>query len=353
MTNYISIDGAHGEGGGQIVRSALCLSVLTQQAVRLEHIRAKRPKPGLRPQHLAAVRALGRLCQAHVEGDILDSRTLCFEPTTTVTPGEYTFDVSLLAGTGSAGSVTLLFQALFLPLSLAGASSTLRLIGGTHVAWSPPYQYLTQVYLPLAWQIGLDARLELGRWGWYPRGGGQLTAHIGGGVARADLHPLQLEDRGKLEGVWGISAVSDLPDHILKRQRAQAFRRLRARRINADIDLMEPPSIGKGTMLFLLAQYENLSAGFTGYGRVRYPAERVADDAANGLIDHLASKAALDPHLADQILLPLALTPGISVYSTSEITGHLLTNRWVIGQLLKREILVDGIKGGPGTVTII
>jgi len=166
------------------------------------------------------------------------------------------------------------------------------------------------------------------------------------------LTPLDLCERGKLVEVSGISVTSNLPDHIAHRQRDRATQRLRARHIKADIEIVSAPSAGPGTVLFLLARFERAIAGFTGYGRVRYPAEKVADDAVRGFEAHLASKAALDPHLADQLLLPLALVPGASRYTTSQVTRHLTTVRWVICQFLEREIIVEGEEGAPGTVSI-
>ena len=353
MTDTVLLDGSYGEGGGQIVRTALGLSALTGRPLRIEHIRAGRSKPGLRPQHLAVVRAMARICDAHLRGDQVGSRSLSFEPGASPKAGEYIFDIPKMAGTASAGSVTLLFQALFPPLALAKGVSTLRLAGGTHVRWSPPFHYLAEVYLRAMERVGFRAHLELDQWGWYPRGGGQMVAVVEGlGPNPTSLSPLRLCDRGRLTEVWGISAASNLPDHIRQRQRDRAQARLRARHIKANIELVDAPSPGPGTALFLLAEYEHLSAGFTGYGRIRYPAEKVADDAVQAFEDHRRSRAALDPHLADQVLLPLALVPGPSAYTTSRVTRHLLTNRWVIQHFIEREIRVEGQEGSHGQVTI-
>jgi RNA 3'-terminal phosphate cyclase (ATP) len=357
MADVVTLDGSHGEGGGQILRTALALSTLTGTPVRIVHIRAGREQPGLRPQHLAAVRALGTICGANIQGGALDSRALLFEPTTTPQAGSYRFDVARISAEagrgGSAGAVTLLFQSLLPALALATGDSQLTLIGGTHVRWSPPYHYLAEVYMPMVERLGLRARLELGRWGWYPQGGGEIVAHITGlGPTPQTLEPLTLLERGKLEEVWGISAASRLPDHIIQRQKDQAIARLRARHIKAEIDAIQAPSVGPGTVLFLLAQYEHLAAGFVGYGRLRYPAEKVADDAADAFEQHLTSKQALDPHLADQIILPLALVPGTSSFTTSQITRHLLTVGWVVEQMLPRRVIIEGQESEPGTVHV-
>jgi RNA 3'-terminal phosphate cyclase (ATP) len=352
MDTELGLDGSHGEGGGQILRTALTLSALTGRALRLERIRAGRSKPGLQPQHLAVVRAMIGLCAAQVEGDSLNSSTLTFVPGAVPQAGNYVLDISALAGTGSAGAVTLLFQAVWLPLALAAGHSTLTLIGGTHVPWSPPYHYLTEIYLPIMRRMGFKAQMELERWGWYPHGGGQVRVEIEGLGPTPRLVSLDLMERGKLSAVWGLSAASHLPEHVVQRQRERALQRLRARHLKADIELVDAPAAGPGTVLFMVAQYAQLAAGFSGYGKLRYPAEKVADDALDAFETYHMRKAALDPHLADQVLLPLALVPGPSRYTTSEITRHLLTNCWVIQQFLAREIVIEGREGEPGIVRI-
>ena len=353
MPDFILLDGSYGEGGGQILRTALTLSALTGQPFQIENIRSKRSSPGLRPQHLAAVRAMALLCHAQVDGDALGASSLSFTPKRSPSGGQYLFDISQLAGTGSAGAITLLFQTIFLPLVFAPHPSTIQLVGGTHLPQSPSYHYLEQVYLPTLERIGISAKIALERWGWYPKGGGQMRADIPGGMSEDKLQPFQLEERGKLRKLWGISAASNLPQHIIQRQRAQALKRLRSRRIKAEITPLAPPAFSPGTILFLVAQYEHSRAGFAGYGRLRYPAEKVADDAVDAFEEHLKSKAALDPYLADQILLPLSLIPQSSSYTTSRITQHLLTVRWVIQQFLPREILIEGTEGAPGKVHIL
>ena len=345
----LTIDGSHGEGGGQILRTALSLSVVTGRPFRMHSIRAGRRDPGLRPQHLAAVRALAAICDARLEGDALGARELTFEPTGPARPGEYVVDVQALSGTGSAGSATLILQALLPPLALADAPSCLTLRGGTHVRWSPPFHYLSEVYLPTLARAGWAVEVALKRWGWYPAGGGEFVARI---EPAAALAPLALEDRGRLVEVVGVSAASNLPDHIIERQAERAVHRLRARHIKAEVALERPPADGPGTALFLLARHEGAVAGFTGFGRVRYPAERVADDAVDPLDRYMGSRAAVDAHLADQLVVPLALAPGTSVYTTSEVTRHLLTVAWLVPQFLQRDITIEGAEGKPGRVII-
>ncbi len=342
----VSLDGSHGEGGGQILRTALALSCVTGKAVEIENIRRSRRKPGLQPQHLMSVLAAARICGASVEGAGISSAALRFEPGT-VRPGDYRFDISSLAS--SAGSTSLVFQTILLPLLLADGPSTVFVQGGTHVPWSPSYHYLKHVFLPLLFRMNARVQLSLERWGWYPRGGGVISARIE--PCRA-LKPVSIEERGAFKGVRGISAISNLPDHIAERQRTRAIRNLEGCGIPTDIGIERGPSIGKGTLLFLTAEFENITAGFDSLGALGKTAETVADEACADLFAYLDAKGVLDPHLADQVVPYLALAQGRSEVTTSRITPHLLTNFWVVQQFLDVDSSVTGREGEPGTIRI-
>ena len=173
--DVLTLDGSHGEGGGQILRTALSLSAVTTRPFRLTNIRAKRPNPGLLPQHLSAARAAATISGAAVAGDQLGSTELSFAPTHSPRSGSYVFDVAETAGRGSAGSVTLILQTLLLPLAMADAASTLVLHGGTHVEWSPSFDDLTNSYFPMLRRLGLRIDAELKRWGWYSVGQGEIV----------------------------------------------------------------------------------------------------------------------------------------------------------------------------------
>jgi RNA 3'-terminal phosphate cyclase (ATP) len=334
----LTIDGAHGEGGGQILRSALSLSALLGRPVRIENIRVRRRRPGLRPQHLTAVRAVAQICDAELEGAALDSRTVTFVPRRRPMAGRYHFDVAEAARGGSAGSVSLILQAVILPLALAGGESTVVLEGGTHVEWSPPVHYLQQVYLPALARLGVRATVELERWGWYPRGGGRVTCHVEGiGASAADrpLAPLHLVERGSLRRIAGFSATSNLPAHIGQRQRDRAEKMLRSHGFVPEIEIVEALSPGPGTCVFLLIEYKSGAlAGFTGYGRLRKPAEKVAEEAVRAFLAFQRRDGAVDRYLADQLVLPLALASGDSHFSTGKVTDHLRTNGWLVEQFL-------------------
>lgn len=345
------IDGSYGEGGGQVLRTSLALSAITGQPVRIESVRAGRRKPGLRPQHLTAVRALAKVCDAELEGARLNAQALTFVPRDRPRAGTYTFDVAQVAKGGSAGSVALLFQAVLLPLALAGGTSQLTLRGGTHVAWSPPYDYLKRVYLPTLARAGVQAKVNIRKWGWYPVGGGEVQATVQG-LPNDRPAALDLHQRGALLRVRGLSASSNLPKHIRTRQERAALQALRSAGVNARIDVVDAPSKGQGTVVFVWADFEQVVAGFTSLGERGKPAEQVAEEAVQGLLDFLHGDGAVDEHLADQLVLPLVLAEGTSHFTTAAVTGHLLTSAWVVNQFLPGSVRVEGDEGGPGACTI-
>lgn len=344
----VLIDGSYGEGGGQVLRTALALAALTGQPARFEHIRAKRRKPGLRPQHLTAVRAAAAVCGAHLEGDGLGSQTLTFVPAGPPRCGEYTFDVAEVAQGGSAGSVGLVLQTVLLPLALAEGESHLTLRGGTHVPWSPPVSYLEHVFLPALARMDVHAQVELVRWGFYPAGGGEIQVQITG--RGGPLPPIILTERGKLHRVWGTAAVMNLPAHIPQRMAARARNVLAEAGLQAQVEPRRLRGAGPGAGIFLFAEYAHVSTGFTAYGRKGLPAERVAEAACENLLAHHRSGAPADPHLADQLVLPMALAEGESQVVTSQVSQHLLTNVWVVRQFLARELRAEGEPGAPGTL---
>jgi RNA 3'-terminal phosphate cyclase (ATP) len=347
--SVLHIDGSHGEGGGQILRTALSLSVLLGRTVHFENIRAARPKPGLRPQHLVAVRAAAQISGAQVEGDGIGSRTLLFAPQRPPIPGDYTFDVGATEAGGSAGATSLVFQTLFVPLSFAPAPSELTLIGGTHVPWSPPAHYLAHAFLPMASRLGLFADLSVERWGWYPKGGGIVHVTVNPHEDRVES-TLQLDKRGKLVRIWGFSAASNLPEHIIQRQKSSAAEVLRKAGLKADIEEFSAPSIGQGTAVFLVAEYEQTVAGFGALGALRKPAEKVGEEAAKALVKFHRSKAAVEPHLADQLLPAIAACDAEASFTTSELTPHLSTNAWVIEQFLGPIIEIQPLDKGARVV---
>jgi len=330
----IIVDGSYGEGGGQILRTALTLSALTGEPVRIENIRAGRRKPGLAAQHLTGVLAVAEICSAELEGAELGSQVLSFVPQSPPKAGDYTFDVAEARRGGSAGSVGLVFQTLLLPLAFAAGESHLVIKGGTHVAWSPSFHYLQHVCRPTLARMGIEAEVEIERGGWYSIGGGSIRAWGSGLGAQRALNSLEMSERGELVRLWGISATSNLPAHIGQRQKGRAEGFLRQRGFDPQIEIMDAPSPGQGTCVFIVAEYENAVAGFTSLGKRGKRAEVVAEGACQEFIAYHQSGACLDKHLADQLILPLVLASGPSSFTTSKITQHLLTNVWVVEQFM-------------------
>ncbi len=348
----LTIDGSHGEGGGQVLRTSLTLSILTGQPVEIVQIRNGRSKPGLLPQHLTAVRAAAKICNADVQGADLHSQALRFTPRSAPQAGAYTFDVAQAAKGGSAGAVCLILQTVLLPLVRAEGTSQVTLRGGTHVAWSPCFDYLKRVYLPTLARLEIAAKVHIRKWGWYPLGGGEIVATVQGLGPGATWDGLDLRRRGSLLRVRGISASSNLPKHIRTRQEHAALHALRARGVNARLDALDAPSKGQGTVVFLWAEFDQVQAGFTSLGERGKPAERVAEEAVEGLLRYLEGDAALDRHLADQVVLPLALANSSSTFTTEAVSQHLLTNAWVVNQFLPDRVRVDGEEGQPGACQI-
>ena len=342
----ITIDGSHGEGGGQILRTSLAISSVLRQAVEIVNIRAGRKKPGLMPQHLTACLAAAAITGGELEGAELGASRLRFAPGAAA-GGRYRFDVSQIKP--SAGSTAMIFQTILPVLALAGGQSQITLLGGTHTPWSPPIDYLQEVFLPAIAQMGLAAELTTERWGWYPRGGGIVHGQVKPAI---NLSGCDLSKRGPLLSIKGLSAVSRLPLSIAQRQRQRALARLQKEGLSAHIEVSEVPSVGPGTFLILVVQFENVAAGFSALGKRGKPAEAVADEAVDQMIAHVRSSGAVDPNLADQLVLYMALAQGSSRLSTSRISAHLLTNVWVLEQFLPGPMTVEGDEGEAGTVVV-
>jgi RNA 3'-terminal phosphate cyclase (ATP) len=342
----IEIDGSHGEGGGQILRTALALSCLYRKPFRIVNIRRNRKKPGLQPQHLTGVRAAQAISGAKVTGDNTGSMELAFSPGE-VKAGEYSFDV------GTAGSTLLVLQTLLPPLFLAESESRITLIGGTHVPFSPSYHYVSDVFAPALAKLGLEVRLSIDSCGFYPRGGGKIHAEI---QPAGKLLPLRNPERGRLREITGFSAVGRLPGSIAERQRKAAAETIRSGiggpAPGARIELLDVPTPGRGTFLFLRAESENSVAGFTALGAIGKRAETVGEEAARYFLGYYSTDTALDPNLPDQIIPYLSRSAERSVFTTSRITQHLLTNLWVTGLFQTFTHRIEGTTGEPGRVTI-
>jgi RNA 3'-phosphate cyclase len=341
----IQIDGSYGEGGGQILRTALAFSGILKKPLRVHHIRAGRKNPGLQPQHLTAVEALAKVTEAQTEGIRIGSDTITFIPGNII-PGYYRFDVR------TAGSVTLLLQALMLPLCSAPGNTRLTLIGGTHVPWSPPFHYLQEVLLPILRSMGIFVEATLERWGWYPKGGGMLHLEI---KPVKELKPISFANKGKLKKIRGISATSHLPRHVGERQKDEALRRIgKELKKDAEIEVLyDVPANSPGSFFFLVAESESAIAGFSSLGKRGKKAEDVAKEAVDSLKDYVESDGCIDPHLADQLVPFLSLVKGNSFFTTTRTTEHLLTNLWVVKHFLDIKISRSGEKGKMGRIEFL
>jgi RNA 3'-terminal phosphate cyclase (ATP) len=327
------IDGQFGEGGGQILRTALTLSCITRQAFTVENIRAGRHKPGLRRQHLAAVLAATEICDAEVSGADIGSQELTFTPRRPAQGGVYEWPVK------SAGAATLVLQTVMLPLAMAPSASEIRVLGGTHVPHSPTGHYLRDVYAPMLVQSGVEVFVNIERYGWNPRGGGEITVYLEGW---SQLHGQDLLERGELERLIGVGLASRLPAHIPQRMATHVRKVLDFLEVPVDIrPERDGRSKGEGAGVFLTAEYANGRAGFTALGEPGVASEEVAEEAAYTFQVFDAGNASVDAYLADQMMLVMSLAEGDSTFVTPHITDHLITNRWVIQQFIDRQITID------------
>ena len=342
----IEIDGSLGDGGGQLLRTALSLSCITGKPFRIRNIRKSRSKPGLMRQHLVSVQAAARIAAAQVDGDQLGSTELIFLPGA-VTPGDYSFEI------GTAGATSLVLQTLIPPLLLAGGASRLTLSGGTHVPFSPSWHYLAEVFAPALLRLGALIELSLDSCGFYPKGGGKVRCRI---LPCAAFSALTLQERGELLRVSGSSAVGNLPRSIAERQAYSALSRMESAlgaSVPLELPCSEAASFGQGTFIFIKGEYQHAVSGFTALGARGKPAEVVGAEAAEEFLAYHGTGMPVDPHLADQLVLYLALAKGPSVFATSRITSHLETNLAVTGYFLDLAYTISGKRDAPGTVTVV
>ncbi len=323
------IDGSQGEGGGQILRSSLALSLITGTPFRIEEIRAGRKRPGLMRQHLSAVRAAVAVSGAQVSGDAVGSRVLEFAPGS-VQSGEYEISV------GTAGSTGLVLQAVLPALALASGPSMITLRGGTHNPFAPPFDFLSRALLPLVQKMGPRVSAELRRPGFYPAGGGHAVYQI---VPVAALQPLVLRERGPLRRREIVATV------------AQLSRKIAAREVRAIADALDWPSsvgrivevespIGPGNVVTVDVESEAVTAVFTGFGTRGVRAETVAERVAQEVRDYLRADVPVGPYLADQLLLWLALA-GQGAFATVAPTAHTMTHCDVIRTFLDVNLAIE------------
>ncbi|MBI5759672.1 MAG: RNA 3'-terminal phosphate cyclase [Planctomycetales bacterium] len=327
----LTIDGSIGEGGGQVLRSSLALAIITGTPVRLVNIRAGRPKPGLQRQHLTSVEAAATISGATVRGAAIGSRELTFQPGA-VQPGEYHFAV------GTAGSASLVLQTVLPPLLIANAASRLTVEGGTHNSHAPPFDFFERSFLPLINRMGAHVEARLDRHGFYPRGGGRLHVNI---TPATELAPLHLEEGGAARRIRSTAVVAGLPRHIAERELKLVRTALD---LNPDaLTIRElPPDQGPGNVLLIEIENEHVTEIITSFGSRGVRAESVGHSAILEAKNYLTANVPIGEHLADQLLLPLALARSGS-FVTLPLSRHGTTNIEVIEMFLPVRFEVDEI----------
>ena len=336
----IEIDGSYGEGGGQILRTTVALSVITGKPVRIYNIRANRPNPGLRPQHLHGILALKELSNARVKGAKVGSTVLEFisgkaEPKHVRVPIK------------TAGSITLVLQALLPAIAFVGGS--FEITGGTDVPWSPPIDYLKNVTLFALERMGLRTELEIKRRGHYPKGGGLVVGRVEPWEKKKLLIALEWKE---VYHFAGISHATNLPLHVAERQARSAEERLRGLyNVPVEIEREVSRSLGPGSGIVVWAETDLLRLAGDALGKRGKPAEVVGREAADELLEQLKPGKAVDRFLGDQLIPFLAFAGG--KIGVSEITKHLVTNVWVVEQFLGKTFEIRGKIGRPGFVEVL
>lgn len=334
----LTIDGSHGEGGGQVLRTSLGLSLLTGTPFRIERIRENRDPPGLRRQHLTAVQAAARVGDAEVVGAEVGARALSFSPRL-VRTGDFRFDV------GTAGSATLVLQTVLPALMVQERPSRLVLEGGTHNPLAPPFDFLERVFAPLLARLGPGLSLQLERPGFYPRGGGKLVAEVS--PARR-LEPFELLERGEVVRTKATALLCHLPRHIAERELAVVRRRLRWD--EGDLEVREDPrALGPGNALLLEVEARHARELVSAIGERGVRAEEVARRATDELERWLRADVPVGEHLADQLLLLLAVAGG-GAFRTLPLSGHARTQIDVVSRFLP--VKVDVAQLAPEVVEV-
>jgi len=318
----IELDGAAGEGGGQILRTALTLSMITGQPFRVKDIRANRAKPGLMRQHLVAVQAAAQVCSAVVSDVQVGSTMLEFSPGA-IKAGDYQFAI------GTAGSCTLVLQTLMLALLYADGPSTVRMSGGTHNPMAPPVQFLQRAWCPVLAAMGANIDIEIKRFGFYPAGGGEVVARI---APCAQLQRLDLRERGSRKDGYAEAFVAGISSNVAARElecvgqgMGWSEPQLRLRGL--------PGEQGPGNALLITIEHEHVTEVFTAFGEKSLRSEAVAKRALGEARRYIASGAAVGEHLADQLMQPMALAGGGS-FTCDTVSQHALTNAEVIARFL-------------------
>jgi len=326
----IEIDCSYGEGGGQIVRTAVALSALTGKAVHLYNIRAKRDKPGLQAQHLTGVKAVAELCKAKVSGAELHSTEITFEPNE-ISGGNYEWDI------GTAGSVTLVLQALMPAMLFSKKEFSISITGGTNVHWSPPVEYFQHIFCDYMLKMGAKINFEIKKHGFYPKGGGRIKLRI----QSSELKPIDILERGKFikTDVWSVVSSDLMIANVAERQ-VKGFKHEFGETNYGNIKELYVSSLSSGTCVHAHNHYENCKIGTESLGERGKPSEAVGKECAERLKKEISHDSTLDTHMLDQILPYMAMLGGR--FKFGELTSHAKTNIWVIENFLPVKFEIKG-----------
>ncbi len=336
------INGSFGEGGGQILRTSLALSLVTNKPFRIEKIRAGRENPGLLRQHLTAVKAAATIGNVEVTGDEIGSQQLTFLPSKIQT-GEFSFAV------GTAGSATLVLQTILPALLLGdGTTTTLTLEGGTHNPFAPPFDFLAQTFLPLVNRMGANVHAALEQHGFYPAGGGKFRVRID---SASTLRKIELLERGAITAQTARALVAHLPLDIAERELL-----LLARKLQLPSDAVRAEKIvhsrGPGNAVFVAVESNHVTEIFTGFGERGVSAEAVANSVVKQVREYLTAEVVVGEYLADQLLIPMALAGG-GAFSTLPLSKHATTNIEIIKQFLAVDFVVEKLSNRAVKVEVV
>jgi len=330
----IEIDGSRGEGGGQILRTAISLSAVTGKEVQISNIRAGRPNPGISPSHVTSIEAVAQLCDAEVDGLFAGSKKIGFKPDQ-LTGGAFDFDV------GTAGSISLVVQSCLLPAAMSKSRVNLVVKGGTDVRWSPPIDFMRLVHLPILSRFGPACDLELNSRGFYPEGGGEVSVEVS---PVAKLSGLDVGVRGAVLSIDGCAYAQNLPEHVTSRMRHSVLKNMiDFKDIRVTSDVRRGPSTGAGIVLAAIC--ENSVIGESALGARGVKSEVLGEDCSSDLKETLLSGASVDQHMLDQILPYMALAEGKSRVLAEEMTSHAETNIWVIEKFVGKRFSIIEKKG--------
>jgi RNA 3'-terminal phosphate cyclase (ATP) len=336
----LTIDGSYGEGGGQIIRTSLALSLITGKPFRIERVRARRAKPGLQRQHLTAVTSAAQVGRAEVRGAAVNSQDFSFVPGHVVA-GDYVFSI------GTAGSATLVLQTVLPPLMIAEAPSRITLEGGTHNVFAPPFDFLRETFLPVVSRTGPRITAELERYGFYPPGGGRFSVMV---EPAATLKRLDLNERGPVRAQRARALVVKLPESIAERELAVIGERLGYAGEQLQV-VASSNALSPGNVVMIEIESEHLTELISRVGERGVRAEEVARHAADEAAEYLSTEAPVGEHLADQLLIPLALAGGGS-FTTGPPSLHTTTNIEIIRKFLDVEIKLTPLTGRAWSVEV-